>query len=136
MHLLKTIIFIGLGMILIHCGNNESKGAVVKVDRIEDGVAKTEDGRIVLSSQSEGDLVIPEGGDLEGLRIDRALLINAILSEVKSVSEIYDLSIESSITVDDFNFIGRLTGFYDDGGASLYHYIFSENCFRRYLHRD
>ena len=109
MYLLKTIIFIGLAVHLIHCGGQNNNESTVKVAKVENGVAKAEDGRVILSSQSEEGLVIPEGV-LEGLRIDRALLVNLIISKVKSVSEVYDLSMKSKLTIGDFDLIGKLLG--------------------------
>ena len=98
MYLLKTIIFIGLGIILIHCGNNESE--TVKVAKVEDGVAKAEDGRIILSSQSEEGLVIPEG-KLKGLSVDATQLANAIARRNQRVQEVYDLSMASGFYLDE-----------------------------------
>ena len=112
MYLLKTIIFIGLAVHLTHCGGQNNNESTVKVAKVENGVAKAEDGRVILSSQSEGDLVIPEG-TLEGLRIDQTKLANVIAKEVEDVSRVYDLFMASSLSLDDFNILGRLTGFYD-----------------------
>ena len=113
MYLLKTIIFIGLAVHLTHCGGQNNNESTVKVAKVEDGVAKAEDGRVILSSQSEGDLVIPEGA-LKGLRVDSTKLANAILSETQRVSEVYNLSMASGIYIDDFDIFG-----FADRGSSL-----------------
>ena len=101
MHFLKTIIFIGLGIILIHCGNQNNKQETVKVDRIEEGVAKAADGRIILSSQSDTHLIIPEGG-FTGFKIDSTKLARMInIRTTKRISSVYNLSFSSSVHIRD-----------------------------------
>ena len=80
MNVLKIIIVVvGLVMMLLACGGGSKKS-----------VKGAEDSRILLSSES-ADLVIPEGG-AAGVAVDRRELRHAIASELKSVSEVFNIS--------------------------------------------
>lgn len=96
MNLLKIITVVGFGMMLINCGGQDNKTSqeTVEVDRVEDGVAKAKDGRIILSSESESYLVIPDG-EFKGFELSATRVADSIKTKVKSVSEVYDLSLSS-----------------------------------------
>ena len=94
MNVLKIIIVVGFGMILLACGG-ESKRSVKDA---EEGMPKTEDGRIVLSSESEGFLVIPEG-EAEDVVISSQKLGSAIANYFDSISEVFNISFESELYV-------------------------------------
>ena len=92
MNLLKTIVFIGLATQLIHCGNQSE--STVKVAKVENGVPKAEDGRIILSSQSEDKylhfprtrpFVYPVRSQQVGI---------AIAKQLNDIVEVYDISVE------------------------------------------
>ena len=109
MNLLKTIIFIGLALLLAHCGGQGSNEKDIKVARMENGVPKTEDGRIILSSQSEGELVIPEG-EAEGVAISRQKLAKQIEDQFDSISEVTRISFSDDFyAVEIFGVIDRFT---------------------------
>ena len=75
--LMRVLFFIGFG-IIIGCGN------------------QAKEDRIVLSSQSEDHLVIPEG-DYEGFIISKKKTEQAIAKQLGSVLKIYDLSMERKL---------------------------------------
>ena len=97
MNLLKIIIVIGFGMMLISCGNNDQRA--VEVDRIENGVPKTKDGRIILSSESNA-LIIPSG-QFEGVGISSAQLASIIEGEVENISQVYNLSFKAGVSLEN-----------------------------------
>ena len=89
MNLLKAIIFIGCAVQLVHCGGQGSSEREIKVARVENGVSKAEDGRIILSSQSdrvEG-LIIPEGA-AEGVAISKGKLESYIANQFDEISKV------------------------------------------------
>lgn len=115
MSFLKTIIIVGFGMMLINCGgqNNNDKQGAVEIDRVEaDGTARAKDGRIVLGSQSEDHLIIPEGA-FEGFQIDSTKLANAIVGRIDSVSRFSGTSVQSGVyfvTTTPVTAIDRVSG--------------------------
>ena len=110
MSLLKTIIFIGLALLLAHCGGQGSNSeSTVKIAKVEDGVPKTEDGRTILSSESE-ELVIPEGG-AKGVAINVQKLENYIANQFDSISEVTRMSFSDDFYAIEFAFFGSVDRF-------------------------
>ena len=108
MNLLKTILVAVFGVGLIACGGNEENSnspqnqGAVQVATVENGVPKTADGRIILSSESSGSdfLTIPEG-TFEGLEIHSSAVASHIAYALNTVLRVYNLSFESSVGVAD-----------------------------------
>lgn len=103
MSLLKIIIFFGLATMLTHCGNQEGNNeSTVKVAQVENGTPKAEDGRIILSSQSADNplLFIPEG-TCENCLVNSQKLGLEIANKLKSVSKVYDISLNSKLYVEE-----------------------------------
>ena len=114
MNFLKTIIFIGLAVHLINCGGQSHNESTVKVAKVENGVPKTEDGRIVLSSQAEDNsLVMPEG-TCENCIISSQKLGMEIAQEFESVSEVYDISLDSDLYAVEVIDTVFIFGLFDD----------------------
>ena len=107
MHLLKTIISIGLAVHLINCG----------------GQGKTKDGRIVLSSQSEDNSMVMPEGTCENCIVNSQKLGVEIVKKFKSISRIYDISFDSELYIDEalatiFSF-GQADNTYDNFSVSF-----------------
>ena len=95
MNLLRVIICIGLAVQLTHCGDQGSSEREIKVARVENGVPKAEDGRIVLSSESphkKTSVVIPAGW-YKGRHLNNAHMAEIIMSQNKSIKGIFDFDI-------------------------------------------
>ena len=91
MNVLKVIIVVGFGMILLACGGESKRSA----EGAEEGMPKTEDGRIVLSSElPDKGLVIPEG-EAEDKVISSQKLTSIIVNRFDSISEVFDISLVS-----------------------------------------
>lgn len=80
--LIQSIIYAVLGLMTVSCG----------------GQAK--DNRILLDSQSEGHLVIPEG-IYKGSVISRERLGEAIAKQINSISEVYAISMREALTLSE-----------------------------------
>ena len=106
MNLLKTILFSVFGIIISACGG--SNGHTVKVAKIENGVPKSEDGRIILSSES-GNLIIPDGV-FEGIKISSTKFASKIEDRFDMISKVYDLSMTSGFYLDDIDIISSIIG--------------------------
>ena len=107
MNLLKIIIFIGCALQLVHCGGQGSSEREIKVARVENGVPKAEDGRVILSSEAES-LTIPEGR-YKGQVISKQKLEDAIAHQLRDVSEVFVYSFESTPLVDTSLFTVKLS---------------------------
>ena len=103
MNLLKAIIFIGCALQLAHCGGQGSSAKEVKVARVENGVPKAEDGRVILSSESEtllpGDRLVIPHGEAEGVTISKQKLESYITNKFDDVSEITIVSFLNTLYV-------------------------------------
>ena len=111
MNFLKIIIFIGCALQLVHCGGQGNSEKEIKVARVENGVPKAEDGRIILSSQSAGaeSLIIPEGV-YEGRLVSKQNLENAIINSVDFISGVSDISLTSELYFKEAATIGLTFG--------------------------
>ena len=65
---------------------------------------KDKDDRIVLSSQSTGNVVLPDG-PYEGSPINEDKFKSFIVREIKQISQVYDISMENKISASDL-FVG------------------------------
>ena len=98
---MKVLLFIGFGMI-VGCGN------------------QAKEGRIVLSSQSEDHLTIPEGA-FEGAVISKSKVEKAIAEQLDSISKVYDLSMKEKLLPAEV-----LEAIYTLGSLGLYAFFSSD----------
>ena len=110
MHLLKIIIFIGLAFLLTHCGSQRS--------------SKAEDGRIVLSSESDKFLIIPEGAG-SGRFIYKQKMADKIAMNFDSVSEVFDISFQEELRQRDVLSNIATLGYYGLVGGNTFTLSFS-----------
>ena len=96
---IQIMVIAMLGVITIGCGGNNSKGNnPIRTTVNSAGQNVAEDGRIVLSSQTEDSpLVIPEG-TLKGRAIHRQKLAKSIADKLEEVSIVSDLSFSPDLS--------------------------------------